>query len=190
MPLKIMRPSSPYPRYVYHADHNEPIRVDSKAEETNLLNQGWTTRYLHKEYPKWVNGKVVQSKKEEELARINQGATSVETVEGQDQKAAGRLATAQAGLDDNKADSFNDKKFKPRKRGRPKKKGKVKKPKVEQPVDQPEAVKTTLVDGQEDPPVVGEKPETSGETPEMPEVDEDFSNQNTAGLCGCPPKAE
>ena len=175
MPLKIMRPSSPYPRYVYHADHNEPIRVDSKAEETNLLNQGWTTRYLHKEYPKWVNDKVVQSKEEEELTRINQDAAAgvAGTTESQDQRAANSLTTVQAG--------FNDKKFKPRKRGRPKKKSKVKKPKTEaaeQPVEQPEAVKTTLMDGEEDP-VVGERPEISGKTPEgleVSEIDEDFPN--------------
>lgn len=53
-----------YPRYMYHHDHNEPVRVDSKAAQTDKENLGWTTRYLHKEYPKWVGDKIVQSKAE------------------------------------------------------------------------------------------------------------------------------
>ena len=176
MPLKIMRPSSPYPRYVYHADHNEPIRVDSKAEETNLLNQGWTTRYLHKEYPKLVNGKTVYSKEEED-AEKDKGDPVDSSVEDQDQKAEERLATAQTELDNEKKIAAKIAiKIKPRKkRGR----GKVKKPKIKKP----EVVKTTLIDGQEDP-VVGERPEISGKTPEVlevSEIDEDFPNQSTTG---------
>ena len=176
MPLKIMRPSNPYPRYVYHADHNEPIRVDNKAEETNLLNQGWTTRYLHKEYPKWINGKIVHSK-EEEAAEKDKGDPVDSSVEDQDQKAEERLATAQTELNNEKRIAAKIAiKIKPRKkRGR----GKAKKPKIKKP----EVVKTTLIDGQEDS-VVGERPEISGKTPEVlevSEIDEDFPNQSTAG---------
>lgn len=54
-----------YPRYMYHRDHNEPVRVDSKAEQTDKENLGWTTARLYKEYPKWVGGKIVQSEVEE-----------------------------------------------------------------------------------------------------------------------------
>ena len=55
-----------YPKYMYHVDHNEPIRVDSKAEQVSMENKGWTTARLFKEYPKWVEGKLVQSQAEEE----------------------------------------------------------------------------------------------------------------------------
>lgn len=55
-----------YPKYMYHRDHNTPTRVDSKAEQTDLENQGWTTARLFKEYPKWVGDKIVQSRLEED----------------------------------------------------------------------------------------------------------------------------
>ena len=64
--FSVQQGKSPYPRYVYHKDYNEPIRVDSLEDETPLLNQGWVTRYLHKEYPKWVNGVIVQDAEEHE----------------------------------------------------------------------------------------------------------------------------
>jgi len=60
---------SPYPKYVYHPDHNEPRRVDSKPEEQELGTKGWTASYIHKEYPKWIGDKLVQSK--EEAERLN-----------------------------------------------------------------------------------------------------------------------
>lgn len=55
-----------FPKYMYHRDHNEPIRVDSKAEQTDRENLGWTTARLFKEYPKWIGDKLVQSGVEEE----------------------------------------------------------------------------------------------------------------------------
>lgn len=55
-----------FPRYMQHKDHSEPIRVDSKAEQTDKENQGWTTARLFKEFPKWVGDKIVHSKAEEE----------------------------------------------------------------------------------------------------------------------------
>lgn len=51
-----------YPRYMYHRNHDKPVRVDSKAEQTDRKNVGWTTGYIHKEYPKWVNGELVRSR--------------------------------------------------------------------------------------------------------------------------------
>ena len=62
-----------FPKYMYHKDHNEPIRVDSKAEQTDKENLGWTTARLFKEFPKWVGDKIVHSKAEEErlLASTN-----------------------------------------------------------------------------------------------------------------------
>jgi hypothetical protein len=56
---------NPYPRYMYYRDSDAPVRVDSKDEENNLLTKGWTTRYIHKEYPKWVGGRIVNSPEEE-----------------------------------------------------------------------------------------------------------------------------
>jgi len=69
MPLKTMRSANPYPRYLYHKDHDAPIRVDTKADETPLLNQGWVTRRLFKEFPKMVEGQTVYSRKEENRLR-------------------------------------------------------------------------------------------------------------------------
>lgn len=80
-----------YPKYLYHRDHDEPVRVDSKAEQTDKENLGWTTMRLFKEYPKWIGDKLVQSKAEEErllaeseslldvtLDAIEQGPANVE----------------------------------------------------------------------------------------------------------------
>jgi len=53
-----------FPFYMYHKDENEPQRVDDNAQVVDLENKGWVSHYIHKEYPKWVDGKVVKSKKE------------------------------------------------------------------------------------------------------------------------------
>ena len=53
MPLLSLKVPNEYPKYLYHKEHDTPIRVDSKDEETPLLNQGWVARYLMKEYPMW-----------------------------------------------------------------------------------------------------------------------------------------
>lgn len=55
----------PFPKYMNHVDHNEPVRVDSKAEQVDMQNKGWTTARIFKEYPKWVGDKLVRSKAEE-----------------------------------------------------------------------------------------------------------------------------
>lgn len=57
----------PYPKYLYHSDFNEPKIVNSQVEEAELGTKGWVSTYLHKAYPKWVNGKIVKSKEEEDL---------------------------------------------------------------------------------------------------------------------------
>jgi len=53
-----------YPFYMYHHDEDEPRRVDDTAQEVALENKGWVIHYIHKEYPKWVNGVTVKSKEE------------------------------------------------------------------------------------------------------------------------------
>ena len=40
--------------------------VISKAEEAEFSNKGWIATYVHKEYPKMVDGKIVNSHAEEE----------------------------------------------------------------------------------------------------------------------------
>ena len=55
-----------FPKYMYHRDHDEPVRVDSKAEQTDMTNKGWVISYLHKEYPKWIGDKLVRSRAEED----------------------------------------------------------------------------------------------------------------------------
>lgn len=62
----------PYPRCMYHKDHNEPKTVTSKAEEIELSTKGWITTYIHKEYPKMVEGKIVKSPEEEEQLLASQ----------------------------------------------------------------------------------------------------------------------
>lgn len=58
-----------YPTYLYHKDFNEPKYVDNKIDEEALLNKGWRRQYIKKEYPKWVDGVIVQSKEEESERR-------------------------------------------------------------------------------------------------------------------------
>jgi len=53
-----------YPFYMYHTDEDEPRRVDDTAQEVALENKGWVIRYIHKDYPKWVNGVILKSKEE------------------------------------------------------------------------------------------------------------------------------
>ena len=57
MALQTIQGSDPYPVYLYHKDHDTPVRVDQLSEETPLLNQGWGRGYIHKEYPKMAYGK-------------------------------------------------------------------------------------------------------------------------------------
>ena len=45
---------NPYPLSLYHKDHDKPIRVDNKGQEDELTVQGWTRKYIRKEYPKAV----------------------------------------------------------------------------------------------------------------------------------------
>ena len=67
-----------YPKYMYHVDHSEPVRVDSKAEQTDMENKGWTAARLFKEYPKWVGGKLVQSRAEENRLRADERKPLIE----------------------------------------------------------------------------------------------------------------
>ncbi len=77
MGLTTVMMKNPYPLYLYHKDHDEPIRVDSKEDESALVSQGWTRAYLYKEYPKVVydpkdrsNCVTVQNKAQEDEAKV------------------------------------------------------------------------------------------------------------------------
>lgn len=61
-----------YPLYMYHKKKAEPVRVDSRGEEVELANKGWSSSYIFKEYPKWVNGEIVNAptKKESEKTKV------------------------------------------------------------------------------------------------------------------------
>jgi hypothetical protein len=69
MGLQAMEGGNPYPLYLYHRDHNEPVRVDTIAEETALKNQGWQRGYINKEYPKLCYGKRCMNKEDEIAAK-------------------------------------------------------------------------------------------------------------------------
>jgi hypothetical protein len=58
--------TKPYPRSMYHRDHDKPKVVNSRAEEVEASTKGWITSYIFKEYPKWVDGKLVQSRADED----------------------------------------------------------------------------------------------------------------------------
>lgn len=60
-----------FPRAMYHKDHNEPIIVSNKVDMEALESKGWIDSYMYKEYPKMVEGVVVNSK-EEEAARLSE----------------------------------------------------------------------------------------------------------------------
>lgn len=62
-----MQKVSQYPKYMYHREYDEPRRVDTKEQENDLKNKGWVSRYLHKEYPKWVNGILCKTAEQEKL---------------------------------------------------------------------------------------------------------------------------
>ena len=55
-----------YPAYMYHRNEQDPILITNKDDEQALANKGWTRAYLHKDYPKYVNGVIVKSKEEHE----------------------------------------------------------------------------------------------------------------------------
>lgn len=57
-------PMSDYPKWMYHATE-APRMVKNEADEETLLGQGWSSTYIHQDYPKWVDGKVIKSPEEE-----------------------------------------------------------------------------------------------------------------------------
>ena len=75
-----------YPFYMYHTDHDEPRRVDEHDQEVALENKGWVTHYIHKDYPKMVNGVIVKNKVEHDklLARELPKVTKVTLEENPD----------------------------------------------------------------------------------------------------------
>lgn len=59
-----------YPVYLYHRETDEPILVDNESDEEALVRKGWQRGYIHKEYPKWVDGFIVKNKAEHD-ARLS-----------------------------------------------------------------------------------------------------------------------
>lgn len=56
-----------FPIYMYHKSYDEPRRADNNSEKVDLENQGWTSAYIHKPYPKWVNGVIIRNQREHDL---------------------------------------------------------------------------------------------------------------------------
>lgn len=56
-----------YPVYLYHKEYNDPRIANNKAQQTDLENKGWTTRYIYKEYPKMVNGVLCKTEEAEKF---------------------------------------------------------------------------------------------------------------------------
>lgn len=67
-----------YPFYMYHPDYDEPKRVDNKDEKKALEDRGWRKQYIHKSFPKYVNGVIYKTKAEYESAMKD--APTVEVV--------------------------------------------------------------------------------------------------------------
>ena len=66
--MAVEKEKEKYPLYMYHKDYDEPKRVDNKDEKRALEDRGFTKRYIHKSYPKYVNGIVYNTKAEHEAA--------------------------------------------------------------------------------------------------------------------------
>jgi hypothetical protein len=77
---------------MYHLNHDKPKVVTSKAEEAEASTKGWIVSYIYKEYPKYVDGKIVQSQAEEE--QLLASKQPVEVIPPQiDMSMSGNLAT-------------------------------------------------------------------------------------------------
>ena len=70
--MNLSQQTKPYPRTMYHRDHDKPKVVNSKAEEAEASTKGWIVSYIYKEYPKYVGDKIVYSKEEEERLFVGQ----------------------------------------------------------------------------------------------------------------------
>ena len=70
--MNLSQQTKPYPRTMYHVNHEKPKVVNSKAEEAEASTKGWIVSYIYKEYPKWVGDKIVRSKEEEERLFVGQ----------------------------------------------------------------------------------------------------------------------
>ena len=57
--MNLSQQTKPYPRTMYHVNHEKPKVVNSKAEEAEASTKGWIVSYIYKEYPKWVVGNAV-----------------------------------------------------------------------------------------------------------------------------------
>jgi hypothetical protein len=55
---------SDYPKWMYHPTE-APKMVKNESDEETLLGQGWSSSYIQQEYPKYVDGKVVNNPDED-----------------------------------------------------------------------------------------------------------------------------
>jgi len=74
-----MQKVNEYPKYLYHREYDEPRMVETREQESDLLNKGWQKAYIFKEYPKMVNGILCRTKEQEDL--LLQAANSQPKVE-------------------------------------------------------------------------------------------------------------
>ena len=65
-----------YPHYMWHKNQDKPLLVANKDEERQLAEKGYQSRYIHKDYPKWVNGRIVPNKAAHEALLANQPKVS------------------------------------------------------------------------------------------------------------------
>lgn len=56
-------PGNPYPRILYR--RAETKQVNNQLEYQAALADGWSDSYVYQEYPKMVNGQIVQNSQEE-----------------------------------------------------------------------------------------------------------------------------
>ena len=62
-----------YPIYMYKANTEAPKIIANKEEENTAIADGWSTAYVHYEYPKWItleDGSTIIVRSEEEHTAI------------------------------------------------------------------------------------------------------------------------
>lgn len=92
----IMAKERKFPYYMYHKDFDEPMRVDNKDEARQLAEKGYEDHYIHKDYPKWVNGKIVPNKAAHEALLAEQPKV-VKGELSEDQQQADEAQTSRRG---------------------------------------------------------------------------------------------
>lgn len=70
--FNIMAKEKKFPVYLYHKNEQDPILINNKDDERALTEKGWQRGYIHKDYPKYVNGTIVNSKAEHDALLAQQ----------------------------------------------------------------------------------------------------------------------